>query len=58
MNVKIELHKLNTPIEIEAASTYQKGDLFCVADLHKDTVYKFPIDSIFRVVEGYTSATR
>jgi hypothetical protein len=57
MNVKIELQRTNVPIEVEARSTYQKGDLFCVVGID-GVVQKFPMATIFRVVENYTSATR
>ena len=33
-------------------NTYTKGDLFCVY-LDNEKVHKYPIDTIFRIVEDY-----
>jgi len=50
MLVEVWLDRLNQGINLEAESTYQKGDLFCVKCLDK-TVRKYPIDHIFCVKE-------
>ena len=51
MRVQIWLDKLNQSILIEAESTYQKGDMFCVKYKGRDKVKKYPINHIFCVDE-------
>ena len=45
MKVKIWFQKSNAPIEHEAKSMYQKGDLLCVEV--KGGRIKYPLDHIF-----------
>lgn len=51
--VKIWLYLSNEPIIHENAQTYQKGMMFCVFEVEKGIVCKYPIEHIFRVVESY-----
>jgi len=55
--VKVHLYSQSEPVEIKnVLNTYQKGDLFCVFLIDKITVYKFPVQHIFRITE--VSATK
>lgn len=48
--VKVWLDRTNAPLEYEAESTYQKGDLFCIKQ--RSNIYiKFPIQNIFKIEE-------
>ena len=50
--VKVHLYSQSEPVIIEdCRTTYQKGDLFCVMKNDKRTVYKFPLQHIFRIIE-------
>ena len=51
MTVEIWLKETSQPLNLVAQNTYTKGPFFCVYDGKK--VYKFPVSSIFRVVESY-----
>jgi hypothetical protein len=51
--VKVFLQLCNVPFIHEYAQTYQKGDMFCVLELHNCRVFKYPVNSIFRVEEDY-----
>ena len=55
MKVEIYTQNLSQPIKIDAKSTYQKGDMFCVEWMDGDLrmVDKYPMASIFRVRETY-----
>lgn len=52
MKVVIQLRETSQPLEYESINTYQKGDMYCVYS-NDGLVYKFPMSSIFRVVEDY-----
>lgn len=55
--VRVHLYSQSEPVEIKnVLNTYQKGDLFCVFLTDKVTVYKFPLQHIFRITE--ISATK
>lgn len=48
--VKVHLYTQSHPVEIDnVLNAYQKGSFYCVMTL--DSVQKFPIQHIFRVVE-------
>lgn len=50
--VLVHLYSQSQPVVIEkACNTYQKGDLFCVLQEGGKTVYKFPLQHIFRITE-------
>ena len=53
MKVILWLKESSEPLEYECVkNTYTKGDLFCVY-LDNEKVHKFPINTIFRIVEDY-----
>jgi len=52
----VRVHLKETAQEIvhnDVKNTYQKGDFFCVYCEKVNKVYKYPVASIFRVVEDY-----
>ncbi len=52
MKVQVQLKETAESIEHDVVNTYQKGSFFCL--YCKDgTVYKYPIDNIWRVVQPY-----
>lgn len=52
MEVLVHLYSQSSPVVIKNVSnTYQKGDLYCVL-IKEGTVYKFPLQHIFRITEG------
>lgn len=56
--MKVEIYLLGTaqPIIHEGVeNTYQKGDLFCI--MVKGKSIKYPIQTIFRIVEDYNKKT-
>lgn len=51
MNVSIHQYRQSKALEyVDVVNTYQKGNLFCVL-LADGTVYKHPIQHIFRIKE-------
>lgn len=55
MRVSIHRNETSQPIEYEALNAYTKGEMYCVL-IEKDgerLVHKYPLNQIFRVVEGY-----
>ena len=51
MKVTVHLNLQSRPVEIEdVRNCYQKGSFYCVL-LYTDTVFKFPVEHIFRVTE-------
>lgn len=56
--MKIEIHRNETskPLVYEAINAYTKGPMYCVLveNDKKIMVHKFPLCSIFRVIEDYT----
>ena len=58
VDVQVWLERQNHPIEHKNAKTYQKGSLFCVYEPDRQVTYKYPIDKIWRVREGYPNETR
>jgi hypothetical protein len=60
MRVELWLQKLSQPIVFKKAlSTYEKGAFFCilvgksVQDRRSQEVYKYPMNTLFRVKESY-----
>jgi len=52
-DVKVWLDLSGEPIIHEKSQTYQKGDLFCVFEVDKMRVFKYPIAHLWRVEEDY-----
>lgn len=53
MKVAVQLKGQSQPIEYDqVVNTYQKSDMFCVY-LKSETVHKFPMQNIWRIVEDY-----
>ena len=53
MNIKLQLHNLSQPIEYNnVKSSYEKGSMYCL-QLENDQVHKYPISTIFRIIEDY-----
>ena len=53
--VLVHLYSQSQPVEIEGVhNTYQKGDLYCVMLKDGKTVYKFPVQHVFRITEVST----
>jgi len=53
ITVSVQLTESSQPIVHEnVINTYQKGTLWCVYT-EDETVYKYPIANIWRIVEGY-----
>ena len=53
--VEVYLHKLNVPMRHPNAQTYEKGHMFCVREIETGKVFKYPIQTIYRIVESYGS---
>lgn len=52
MRVCVHLYTQSVPIVIrDVGNCYQKGDLYCVSVVETGTVYKFPLQHIFRIIE-------
>jgi len=51
--MRIEIHRNETsqPIKRDCTNTYTKGGMYCV--YHNGAVEKWPLVSIFKVVESY-----
>ena len=52
IKVTIQLERTSQPIYHDAVTTYEKGAFFCILR-PDDTVAKYPIANIWRVVEEY-----
>jgi hypothetical protein len=50
--VEVWLDETSEPLVHDAVSTYTKGPMYCVYRTD-ETVHKYPVFRIFRVVEGY-----
>lgn len=54
MKVEIYLQETSQRITFEnATNTYTKGPLYCVYLKDENTVYKYPLSTIFNVKESY-----
>ena len=51
-DVQVWLYETSEPIVHKAKNTYTKGRLYCVY-CEDETVFKYPLQHIFRIVEGY-----
>ncbi len=55
MRVELWLKETSQPIEFDdVKNVYQKGSFYCIYVEEIDTVWKYPIENIFRVVESYS----
>lgn len=52
MKIKVWLKETAQPMEHEALNAYTKGPLYVVY-VDKNTVYKYPLDNIWRIQETY-----
>jgi hypothetical protein len=52
ITVRVQLKTTSQPIFHEAVTTYEKGSFFCLLR-PDDTVVKYPVADIWRVVEEY-----
>ena len=58
MRVEIHRNETSQPISYEALNAYTKGNMYCVLAEEGDgswVVHKYPLCSLFRVVEEYES---
>ena len=51
-SVEVWLDETSEPIIHDALNTYTKGLLYCVY-CSDERVFKYPIEHIFRIIEGY-----
>lgn len=52
MTIEVHLYSQSQAVKLEKVhNTYQKGTLYCVM-LEDGTVYKFPLEHIFRIKES------
>lgn len=61
MRCEIQRNEASEPVVYEnAINAYTKGPLYCVLFLKdgKRTVHKYPLSSIFRVIEEYPESKR
>lgn len=56
--IKVWLYKSSNPIIHKDSMSYQKGSLFCVYEPKKQTVFKYPIEHIWRIQENYPDSDR
>jgi len=56
MNIEIQRNETSQPLVYEALNAYTKGPMYCVL-FEKDgkrITHKFPLCSLFRVIEDYS----
>ena len=61
MGIEIQLLQSSEPIVYDIAiNTYTKGPMFCVLFMlgEKRKIHKYPLCSIFRVIEDYPESKR
>ncbi len=59
MEVQVHLYTQSKPVVmIDVRNAYQKGDLYCIMLNDGMTVYKFPLQHIFRIKEVSAPATK
>ena len=59
MEVRVHLYTQSEPVVMtDVRNAYQKGDLYCVMTNDGKTVYKFPLQHIFRIKEISAPATK
>lgn len=61
MKIEIQRNETSFPIVYEnVLNTYTKGPMYCIL-IEKDekrTTHKYPLESIFRVIEDYNESRR
>lgn len=60
MHIEIQRNETSQPIIYDALNAYTKGPMYCVL-LEKDGVrvtHKYPLCSLFRVIEDYQPSKR
>jgi len=60
MKIEIQRNETSEPIIYDALNAYTKGPMYCVLfeRAGKRTTHKFPLCSIFRVIEEYPESKR
>lgn len=60
MKIEIQRNETSSPIEYDAINAYTKGPMYCVLFIKdgKRVTHKFPLCSIFRVIEEYNESKR
>jgi hypothetical protein len=62
MKIEIQRNESSNPIVYDnAINAYTKGKLYCVLFINSENrrvTHKFPINSIFRIVEDYPDSKR
>lgn len=63
--MKVEIQRIESSLPIvyeDVVNAYTKGDLYCVMFIGKETgkrmTHKYPICTIFRVIEDYPDVKR
>lgn len=60
MKIEIQRNETSQPIVYDAMNAYTKGSMYCVL-FEKDgkrVTHKFPLCSLFRVIEDYNDSKR
>lgn len=60
MKIEIQRNETSQPIEYDAMNAYTKGLMYCVL-FEKDgkqITHKYPLCSLFRVIEDYNDSKR
>lgn len=60
MKIEIQRNETSLPIEYNAINAYTKGNMYCVL-IEKDgkrVTHKYPLCSIFRIIEDYMDSKR
>jgi len=61
MKIEIERNESSLPIIYEAINAYTKGNMYCILFINSNKeriVHKFPMCSLFRVIEDYPDSKR
>ena len=60
MKVEIQRNETSRPIVYEVDNAYTKGNMYCVMFVKdgKRMTHKFPLCSLFRVIEEYNDSKR
>lgn len=60
MKIEIQRNETSRPLEYDAINAYTKGPMYCVM-FEKDgerVTHKFPLCSLFRVIEQYSASKK
>ena len=60
MKIEIQRNESSLPIEYDAINAYTKGAMYCILFMKdgKRVTHKFPLCSLFRVIEEYPESMR